>query len=130
MSYSAQYFDTAHSVAHIIKDTGYFINIIGLALSSIQYNKDLRNTNRKLRESNALLSQQNEKIKESEKMKEEFINIAAHELRTPIQPIIGLVDNIYSNSKDEEQKEILEIIMRNANRLKRLTDNILEALLI
>ena len=126
MSYSAQYFDTAHSVAHIIKDTGYFINIIGLALSSIQYNKDLRNTNRKLRESNALLSQQNEKIKESEKMKEEFINIAAHELRTPIQPIIGLVDNIYSNSKDEEQKEILEIIMRNANRLKRLTDNVLD----
>jgi signal transduction histidine kinase len=126
MSYSAHYFDTAHSVAHIIKDTGYFINIIGLALSSIQYNKDLRNMNRKLIESNKLLSQQNEKIRESEKMKEEFINIAAHELRTPIQPIIGLVEDIYSNSKDEEQKEILEIIRRNADRLKRLTDNVLD----
>jgi signal transduction histidine kinase len=126
MSYSAHYFDTAHSIAHVLKDTSYFINVIGLALSSIQYNRELRESNKRLRESNELLNQQNEKIKESEKMKEEFINIAAHELRTPIQPIIGLVDNIYINSKDKEQKEILEIIMRNAERLKRLTDNVLD----
>jgi signal transduction histidine kinase len=126
MSYSANYFDTAHSIAHVLKDTSYFINVVGLALSSIQYNRELRESNTRLRESNELLNQQNEKIKESEKMKEEFINIAAHELRTPIQPIIGLVDNIYSNSKDKEQKEILEIIMRNAERLKRLTDNVLD----
>jgi signal transduction histidine kinase len=126
MSYSAHYFDTAHSIAHVLKDTGYFINIVGLALSSIQYNRELGESNRKLRKSNEQLSQQNKKIKESEKMKEEFINIAAHELRTPIQPIIGLVDNIYANSKDEEQKEVLEIIMRNAERLKRLTDNLLD----
>src|SRR5919107_3746675 len=59
MSYSAHYFDTAHSIAHVLKDTGYFINIVGLALSSIQYNKELRESNRKLRKSNELLSQQN-----------------------------------------------------------------------
>ena len=40
MSYSAQHFDTAHNMAHVLKDVGYFINIIGLALSSIQYNLD------------------------------------------------------------------------------------------
>ena len=38
MSYSAQHFDTAHNIAHVLKDASYFINIIGLALSSIQYN--------------------------------------------------------------------------------------------
>jgi signal transduction histidine kinase len=119
MSYSAHNFDTAHGVAHILKDASYFINIIGLALSSIQYNRELR-------ESNELLSQQYEIVKESEMMKNEFINIAAHELRTPIQPIIGLVDSIYSHNKDEEEKELLEIIRRNAERLKRLTNNILD----
>src|ERR687898_694269 len=119
MSYSANHFDTSHNIAHILKDSGYFINIIGLALSSIQYNI-------RLIESNEILNQQYNKVKESDKMKEEFINIAAHELRTPIQPILGLTDMMYSKVKDESQRELLEIIMRNANRLKRLTDNLLD----
>ena len=126
ISYSAQSFDTAHNIAHILKDIGYFINIIGLALSSIQYNLRLRETNDRLRESNEMLSIQYQKVKESEKMKTEFINIAAHELRTPIQPILGLSDIIYSKVKDEELHELLNIIMRNAKRLKRLTDNLLD----
>ena len=59
-------------------------------------------------------------------MKNEFINIAAHELRTPIQPILGLADIMYSKITDKEQHKLLEIIMRNAKRLKRLTDNVLD----
>jgi signal transduction histidine kinase len=93
MSYSAHHYDTAHNMAHVIKDSSYFINIIGLALSSIRYNIKLTETNEKL-------IQQYKKVKESEKMKEEFINIAAHELRTPIQPILGLTDILYSKNKD------------------------------
>jgi len=119
MSYSDNHFDTAFNIAHILKDSGYFINIIGLALSSIHYNI-------KLRESNEMLSQQYEKVKESEKIKSEFINIAAHELRTPIQPLLGLTDILYSKVKDTEQHELLEIILRNAKRLKRFTDNVLD----
>ena len=126
MSYSAQHFDTAHNIAHVLKDSGYFINIIGLALSNIQYNVRLRESNDRLRESNEMLTLQYQKVKESEKMKTEFINIAAHELRTPIQPILGLSDIIYSKVKDEELHELLDIIMRNAKRLKRLTDNLLD----
>jgi two-component system, OmpR family, sensor histidine kinase VicK len=64
----------------------------------------------------------------------EFINIAAHELRNPIQPILGLSDVllrsnfiIYSNkSSGIKHKEIVEIIARNAKRLQRLTDDILD----
>ncbi len=119
MSYSAQHFDTAHNIAHVLKDGSYFINIIGLALASIQYNIGFR-------ESNELLTIQYEKVKESEKMQKEFINIAAHELRNPIQPILGLTEAIYSDVKDEKQLKILEVIIRNAKRLKRLTDNLLD----
>ena len=126
MSYSAQSFDTAHNFAHVLKDIGYFINIIGLALSNIQYNLRLRESNDRLRENNEMLSIQYQKVKESEKIKTEFINIAAHELRTPIQPILGLTDAIYSKVKDEELHELLEVIIRNAKRLKRLTDNLLD----
>ena len=96
MSYSAQHFDTAHNIAHVLKDASYFINIIGLALSSIEYNIRFRESNDRLKESNELLTIQYEKVKESEKMQKEFINIAAHELRNPIQPILGLTEAIYS----------------------------------
>ena len=126
MSYSAQHFDTAHNIPHVLKDAGYLINIIGLALSNIQYNLRLRESNDRLRENNEMLSIQYQKVKESEKMKDEFINIAAHELRTPIQPILGLSDIIYSKVKEKELYELLEVIIRNAKRLKRLTDNLLD----
>jgi signal transduction histidine kinase len=126
MSYSANHFDTSHNIAHVLKDASYFINIIGLALSGIQYNIRLRETNDRLKETNELLTLQYEKVKESEKMQKEFINIAAHELRTPIQPILGLTEAMYSKINDEKQLEILETIIRNAKRLKRLTDNLLD----
>ena len=133
MSYSAEHFDTAHNIAHVLKDASYFINIIGLALSSIEYNirfresnDRFRESNDRLKESNELLTIQYEKVKESEKMQKEFINIAAHELRNPIQPILGLTEAIYSDVKDEKQLVILEVIIRNAKRLKRLTDNLLD----
>jgi two-component system, OmpR family, sensor histidine kinase VicK len=64
----------------------------------------------------------------------EFINIAAHELRNPIQPILGLSDvllrsDIFLDSNKNnriKQKEIVEIIARNARRLQRLTEDILD----
>ncbi len=59
-------------------------------------------------------------------MQKEFINIAAHELRTPIQPIIGLSEVVIRNTKDMGQAKLLEIINRNAKRLHRLTEDILD----
>jgi signal transduction histidine kinase len=152
MSYSAVSFDTPHNVAHILKDAGYFVNIIALALSSIQYNVQLRESNKSLIEGNVRLKEgeeviriQYERLKESEKMKDEFINTAAHELRTPIQPILGLTEIIRSrittldgksdcsnddgdnaNKKSEGVVLLLDVIIRNAKRLKQLTDNILD----
>lgn len=152
MSYSAVSFDTPHNVAHILKDAGYFVNIIALALSSIQYNVRLRESNENLIKSNIKLKEreeiirvQYERLKESERIKDEFINTAAHELRTPIQPILGLTDIVRSRIISQDgssdrairdgnnvtrRKEgvllLLDVIIRNAKRLKQLTDNILD----
>jgi signal transduction histidine kinase len=68
----------------------------------------------------------NEQLKIHDKMQKEFIDIAAHELRTPVQPIIGLSEVILSNTKDIEQAKLLEVINRNAKRLQRLTEDILD----
>jgi two-component system sensor histidine kinase VicK len=67
-----------------------------------------------------------ERLKEIQKMKDEFINVAAHELRTPIQPILGLSEVLHIKIKDTEQRQLLDIITRNAKRLQRLTDDILD----
>jgi two-component system, OmpR family, sensor histidine kinase VicK len=69
---------------------------------------------------------QYEKLKEADNMKNEFINIAAHELRTPIQPILSLSQVLQSKIKDTKQRELLDAIVRNAKRLQRLTNDILD----
>jgi two-component system sensor histidine kinase VicK len=67
-----------------------------------------------------------EQLKLHDKMQKDFINIAAHELRTPIQPILGLTEALLSKSKDETAKELLEVVVRNAKRLRTLIENILD----
>ncbi|MDP9305056.1 MAG: ATP-binding protein, partial [Thermoproteota archaeon] len=68
----------------------------------------------------------NEELKYKDRLKDEFINIAAHELKTPIQPILGLTEILHSQVKDVKQRELLEVTIRNAKRLQRLTNDILD----
>jgi hypothetical protein len=68
-----------------------------------------------------------EKLKEADKMKTTFINVAAHELRSPIQPILGLSEVLLNQEGNIEQyHEFLNTISRNAKRLQQLTENILD----
>ena len=65
-----------------------------------------------------------EQLKQADILKTEFINIAAHELRTPTQTIIGYCEmiNIFPEKKDE----YINPIKRNSERLYKLTQDILE----
>jgi two-component system sensor histidine kinase VicK len=68
-----------------------------------------------------------QKLEEADKIKDEFINVAAHELRTPIQPILGLADILRTKLRDgKQEKEYLDVIIRNAKRLQRLSEDILD----
>ena len=72
------------------------------------------------------LKEANNQLKVHDKMQKEFINIAAHELRTPIQPILGLTEIVYSKIKDIEQRKLLDAVVRNAKRLQRIADDIID----
>ena len=88
--------------------------------------KELDESNKKLVLTNKKLESANEQLKVHDKMQRDFINVAAHELRTPIQPILGLTDALRSKIKDTEKQEILDVVIRNAKRLHRLTEDILD----
>ena len=75
----------------------------------------------------------NEELLMTDKMQKEFINVAAHELRTPIVPILGLSEILRSrtikdtsSSRKKQDLEMLDIVIRNAGRLSRLTEDILD----
>ena len=67
------------------------------------------------------------KVRIHDRLQNEFNSMAAHELRTPIQPILALSQHLLSqDSTPNQRKEYLEIIVRNAIRLQQLTENILD----
>src|SRR4026208_1786600 len=67
------------------------------------------------------LKKLNEQLKYKDQLKDQFISIAAHELRTPIQPILGLTEVIRSrkaastniDKEDDDDEELLNVIIRN-----------------
>ena len=102
----------------------------------VELNKELTAVNKELALAYQTIEQQN-------KIHIEFINIAAHELRTPIQPILGtaqllkseIEEDAYYDRQDSDNnngiqveriKSRLEVIIRNAKRLKELASNILD----
>ena len=68
-----------------------------------------------------------DELKKSERLKTEFMNIAAHELKSPVTPIKGYLDLIISDKNADEQiKNWAKVSLRNAERLLRLVNDILD----
>ena len=96
----------------------------------------IRNYIKKQNELQKEIEKANEELKYKDKLKDEFINVAAHELRNPIQPILGLseilrnkeIENIKMSSEIDIEKieNILDIIIRNSKRLMQLEEDILD----
>ena len=91
----------------------------------------------KVKHTNEKLASVIEALKIHGKSQEEFINVAAHELRTPIQPILSLAevmhsqitddkDNYNNHNKMKKYLESLDVIIRNAKRLQQLSEAVLD----
>ena len=87
-------------------------------------NDSLAESNQQLALSNKQLALANQQLKIHDKMQNEFINIASHEMKTPTQAILGYSKLIQRHP--EKRDEMIEAISRNASRLQRLTSDILD----
>lgn len=77
-----------------------------------------------LKKSHDTLAVANEQLKVHDRLQKEFINVAAHELRTPTQAILGYSELLQMDPADSE--DMIKAIYRNSVRLQRLTSDILD----
>jgi signal transduction histidine kinase len=102
---------------------GFTVAVVALILFLIKWNNML---NRQVKRRTKELEESYEQLEAHDKMQREFINVAAHELRTPIQPILSSSEVLLSKINDSTHRELLDIVSRNANRLRRLAEDILD----
>lgn len=82
---------------------------------------------RDLNESNYKLMKANESLKIKDEAQNQFINVAAHELRTPIQPILNAIYLLQSSNLSIVKKnQYMDIIKRNTEKLGSLAEDILD----
>jgi signal transduction histidine kinase len=80
------------------------------------------------RENADRLAEQNERLRELDRMKDQFVSTVSHELRTPLTSMIGYLELTLEGEAGElndEQQQFLEIVNRNCQRLNKLIDDIL-----
>jgi len=75
-----------------------------------------------------LLAMQNDQLVEADKLKDEFVALISHDLRTPLTSIIGYVELSLEDVPpplDDERRGYLQIVSRSSERLLRLVDDLL-----
>ena len=147
----AELFESNHQLASVNKELSITNKrFADTNRSFAQLNEELSAANKELARVNNELALANEQIKSRQEITKEFINIAAHELRTPTQAIMGyselLQQILFEEGKVEEQlrannsanigrtakelgeqkKKALDAIVRNVTRLDRLEKEILD----
>ncbi|MGB9168943.1 MAG: sensor histidine kinase [Nitrososphaeraceae archaeon] len=114
---------------------GSIVAIIALVIFLVKWNlilndlvkkrtKELEHFNKQFLISNKELSRVNEELKVHDRMQSEFINVASHEIKTPIQSILSYSQLL--STHPEKQEDFIEGIQRNATRLQRLSNEILD----
>jgi len=102
--------------------------VAGLQLEA-QRAKELQNTQKATLNMLEDLAETNEKLKELDKLKSDFVSTVSHELRTPLtiikEGISIILDGLYGTINDD-QKKLLETSKSNVDRLARIINDLLD----
>ncbi|MDQ3804710.1 MAG: sensor histidine kinase, partial [Acidobacteriota bacterium] len=100
-------------------------------LSELEENRErLERANRQLEESNRELNEANAKLRELSELKEEFLALTTHDLRSPLTVISGVINFFTSGRLGDltpEQKNMVSMMERNTQNLIELVNDLLDA---
>jgi signal transduction histidine kinase len=118
---AAQESETFLLLTLITISAGVFI--IFLLIWTRRLDKSVEKRTQQLSSLNEVLSIANQRLEEQEQAERNFLNIAAHELRTPTQAVMGYAEMLKMNPS---MTKYLDAVLNNANRLHRLVEDILD----
>jgi len=73
-----------------------------------------------------IVQEQNERLREADKLKDEFVALISHDLRTPLTSIMGYLElTLDDPTLTEEQRDYLHVVERNSERLLHLVNDLL-----
>ena len=73
------------------------------------------------------LNEEVEKRMKSERFKTELVTNVSHDLKTPLTSIINYIDLLKNEESEEKRKEYIDILEHHSLRLKKLTEDLIEA---
>jgi signal transduction histidine kinase len=103
-------------------------NILDEASQVIAYSRQLEQKSRELEAATAELTAANERLKELDRLKDNFITTVTHELRTPLTSIRAFSEILHDNPsmQQDQQMEFISIIVKESERLTRLINQVLD----
>jgi len=102
------------------------IRLAGLVRSFDRVRRDERAARAEAESAQRQLLRQNERLREADRLKDEFVALISHDLRTPLTSIMGYLELVLDDDNlTEEQRGFLNVADRNADRLLRLVNDLL-----
>jgi len=94
----------------------------------IEYSHRLEEKSRELEDTTAELRAANKRLKQLDRLKDEFVSTVTHELRTPLTSVRAFSEILRDNPSLalEEQHKFLDIIVKESERLTRLINQVLD----